>query len=157
MTASDVLGSRAHHPQPMAKAGPRRSITRMFRSRAQSSCISSVDWPCSMDCRSSIWGRALVREMVRLKFAGDDAVLVPPADLALIWPYAAELGKLTLDKADGSTWWERRGEAEREIQIAAKELAKHIAQRRRRRASKLVAPGSGLREVRCALSVFHDG
>jgi len=46
-----------------------------------------------------------------------------------------------LDKADGSTWWDRRGEAEREIQTAAKELAKHIAQRRRRRAPKLVAPG----------------
>ena len=27
------------------------------------------------------------REMVRLAFAGDNAVLVPPADLALIWPY----------------------------------------------------------------------
>ena len=79
--------------------------------------------------------------MIRLEFAGDDAVLVPPADLALIWPYAAELGKLTLDKADGSTWWGRRGEAEREIQSAAKDLAKHIAQRRRRRAPKLVAPG----------------
>ena len=40
----------------------------------------------------------------------------------MIWPYAAELGKLTLDKADGSTWWERRGEAEQEIQVAAKAL-----------------------------------
>jgi transcription-repair coupling factor (superfamily II helicase) len=79
--------------------------------------------------------------MIRLEFAGEDAVLVPPADLALIWPYATELGKLTLDKADGSTWWQRRGEAEREIQIAAKDLAKHIAQRRRRRAPRLVAPG----------------
>src|SRR5262249_29644114 len=68
-------------------------------------------------------------------------VLVPPADLALIWPYAAELGKLTLDKADGSTWWARRSEAEQEIQIAAKELTKHISQRRRRRAAKIVAPG----------------
>ena len=79
--------------------------------------------------------------MVRLKFAGNDAVLVPPAELALIRPYAAKVGKLTLDKADGSTWWERRGEAEREIQVASKELAKHIAQRSRRRASKLIAPG----------------
>jgi transcription-repair coupling factor (superfamily II helicase) len=86
-------------------------------------------------------GKGTAREMIRLKFAGDDAVLVPPADLALIWPYATELGRLTLDKADGSTWWERRGEAEREIQIAAKDLAKLIAQRRRRRAPKLVAPG----------------
>jgi transcription-repair coupling factor (superfamily II helicase) len=86
-------------------------------------------------------GKGAAREMVRLEFAGGDAVLVPPADLALIWPYAAERGKLTLDKADGSTWWGRRGEAEREIQTAARELGKRIAQRRRRRAAKLVAPG----------------
>jgi transcription-repair coupling factor (superfamily II helicase) len=46
-----------------------------------------------------------------------------------------------LDRADGSTWWARRTRAEQEIQIAAKALAKHIAQRRRRRAPKLVAPG----------------
>jgi transcription-repair coupling factor (superfamily II helicase) len=87
-------------------------------------------------------GKEAAREVIRLEFAGDDAVLVPPADLALIWPYSAEVGKLALDKADGSTWWGRRGEAEREIQTAAKELAKYIAQRRRRRAPKLVAPGA---------------
>lgn len=79
--------------------------------------------------------------MVRLKFSGNDSVLLPPAELALIWPYAADAGKLKLDKADGSTWWERRGEAEQEIQVAAKELAKHRAQRRRRQADKLVPPG----------------
>jgi transcription-repair coupling factor (superfamily II helicase) len=79
--------------------------------------------------------------MIRLVFAGDDAVLVPPADLSLIWPYASELGELTLDKADGSTWWARRTEAEQEIQIAGKQLARHISQRRRRRAAKLVPPG----------------
>ncbi len=80
--------------------------------------------------------------MIRLVFAGDNAALVPPPDLALMWPYAAELGKLALDKADGSTWWARRTEAEREIQVAGKVLAKHISQRRRRRAAKLVPPGS---------------
>jgi transcription-repair coupling factor (superfamily II helicase) len=79
--------------------------------------------------------------MIRLEFAEGDAVLVSPADLALIWPYAVELGKLTLDKADGSTWWNRRGEAERQIRTEAKKLAKHVAQRRRLRAPKLVAPG----------------
>jgi transcription-repair coupling factor (superfamily II helicase) len=75
--------------------------------------------------------------MVRLKFSGNDAVLLPPAELALIWPYAADAGKLKLDKADGSTWWERRGEAEQEIQVAAEELAKHRAQQHRRQAAKL--------------------
>ncbi|WP_249147278.1 DEAD/DEAH box helicase [Bradyrhizobium jicamae] len=141
VTASDVLGSRAHHPQPMARAWtaafdhpdvPEQGAVVIHLQRG----LALLDGLQTLDV-----AKGAVREMIRLKFAGDDAVLVPPADLALIWPYAAEPGKLTLDKADGSSWWGRRGEAEREIQTAAKELARHIAQRRRRRAPKLVAPG----------------
>ena len=141
VTASDVLGSRAHHPQPMARAWtaafdlpdvPERGTVIVHLQRG----LGLLDGLQSLDM-----GKGTVREMIRLQFAGRDVALVPPADLALIWPYASELGKLTLDKADGSTWWGRRGEAEREIRIAAKELAKHIAQRRRRRAPKLVGPG----------------
>jgi transcription-repair coupling factor (superfamily II helicase) len=141
VTASDVLGSRAHHPQPMARnwaaafehpdvPEPGTVIVHLQRGLALLEGLQRLDI-----------GKGLSREMIRLVFAGEDAILVPPADLALIWPYATEPGKLSLDKADGSTWWERRGEAEREIRIAAKELARHIAQRRRRRAPKLVAPG----------------
>jgi transcription-repair coupling factor (superfamily II helicase) len=137
-----VLGSRAHHPQPMARA-----LTAAFDRPdlpEQGSVVVHLQRGLAMlgGLQRIDMGKGLPREMVRLEFAGDDAALVPPADLALIWPYAAELGKLTLDKADGSTWWDRRGEAEQEIQTAAKALAKHIAQRRRRRAPKLVAPGS---------------
>jgi transcription-repair coupling factor (superfamily II helicase) len=141
VTASDVLGSRAHHPQPMARAWtaafdhpdvpePGTVVVHLQRGLALLDSLQVLNVE-----------RGASREVIRLEFAEGDAVLVSPADLALIWPYAAELGKLTLDKADGSTWWGRRGEAEREIQAAAKELAKHIAQRRRRRAPKLVAPG----------------
>ncbi len=141
VTSSDVLGSRAHHPQPTTRTWtaafdhpdvPERGsvVVHLQRGLALLVGLQGVEM-----------GLAASREMVRLEFAGDDAILVPPADLALIWPYAAEVGKLTLDKADGSTWWHRRGEAEREIQTAAKKLAKHIAQRRRRRAPKLVVSG----------------
>src|SRR6478735_6378956 len=141
VTASDVLGSRAHHPQPMAKAWtaafnhpdiPERGAAVVHLQRG----LALLDRLQTLDM-----GNGTNREMIRLEFAGDDAALVPPADLALIWPYAAEPGKLTLDKADGSTWWNRRGEAEQEIESAARQLAKHIAQRRRRRAPRLVAPG----------------
>ena len=141
VTASDVLGSRAHHPQPMAKAWtvafnhpdiPERgaAVVHLQRGLALLDGLQTIDM-----------GNGTKREMIRLEFSGDDAALVPPADLALIWPYAAEPGKLTLDKADGSTWWNRRGEAEQEIEAAAKQLAKHITQRRRRRAPRLVPPG----------------
>ena len=141
VTASDVLGSRAHHPQPMARAGtaafdhsdvPERGTVVVHLQRG----LALLDGLQAVDI-----GEKASSEMIRLAFAGGDAALVPAADLAQIWPYAAELGKLTLDKADGSTWWDRRGKAEQEIQTAAKALSRHIAQRRRRRAPKLVAPG----------------
>ena len=141
VTASDVLGSRAHHPQPMARAWsaafdhadvPEQGavVVHLQRGLALLNGLQTV-----------ATGGLSSREMIRLVFAGDDAVLVPPADLALIWPYASELGELTLDKADGSTWWARRTEAEHEVQIAGKQLVKHISQRRRRRAPKLAPPG----------------
>ena len=133
VTATDVLGSRARHPQPMAKAWsealgkpdvpePGNIVVHLQRGLAKLDDLDVIEM-----------GQGPVREMVRLKFSGEDAVLLPPAELALIWPYAMDAGKLALDKADGSTWWERRGGAEREIQVAAKELAKHRAQQRRRR------------------------
>jgi transcription-repair coupling factor (superfamily II helicase) len=141
VTASDVLGSRAHHPQPMARSWrgfdhpdvpePGAVVVHLQRGLGLLDGLQVVGM-----------GDGSSREMVRLKFAGDDAVLVPPGDLAIIWPYAAEPGKLTLDKADGSTWWARRGDAERELRLAAKQLAKHIAERHRRRAPKLVPPGA---------------
>jgi transcription-repair coupling factor (superfamily II helicase) len=140
VTATDVLGSRAWHLQPTAKAWtkaldeadfpePGNIVVHLQRGLAKLDGLDLVET-----------GQGPVREMVRLRFSGNDAVLLPPAELALIWPYAMDAGKLALDKADGSTWWERRGEAEREIQVAAKELVKHRAQRRRRQAAKLIAP-----------------
>ncbi|KRR25719.1 transcription-repair coupling factor [Bradyrhizobium lablabi] len=141
VTASDVLGSRAHHPQPMA-----RSWSAAFDHAdvpEQGTVIVHLQRGLALldGLQTVATGGGSSREMIRLVFAGDDAVLVPPADLTMIWPYASELGELTLDKADGSTWWSRRTEAENEIQIAGKQLAKHISQRRRRRAQKLVPRG----------------
>ena len=141
VTASDVLGSRAHHPQPMARAW-NAAFDHTDVPELGSVVVHLQRGLALLDGLQSVaTGDVSSREMIRLVFAGEDAVLVPPADLALIWPYASELGELTLDKADGSTWWARRTEAEQEIQIAGKQLSKHISQRRRRRAPKLVPPG----------------
>jgi transcription-repair coupling factor (superfamily II helicase) len=142
LTASDVLGSRAHHPQPMARSlsvafdhadVPEQGTVVVHLQRG----LAALDGLQTVNT-----GGGALREMVRLVFAGNNAALVPPPDLGVMWPYSTELGKLALDKADGSTWWARRTGAEREIQIAGKALAKHISQRRRKRAAKLVPPGS---------------
>jgi transcription-repair coupling factor (superfamily II helicase) len=141
VTATDVLGSRAHHPQPLAKpwstAFERPDLPKLGEVVVHlQRGLALLD---GLQCLEMAEGPSC--EMIRLQFAEEEAVLVPPAELALIWPYAADPGKLTLDRANGSTWWERRAEAEREIHAAAKELAKRIAHRRRRRAFPLVAPG----------------
>jgi transcription-repair coupling factor (superfamily II helicase) len=142
ITSTDVLGSRAHHPQPM--------------SRAWTSAFDAVDVPeigsvvvhlqrglARLRGLQAVGGGSMpMREMIRLVFAGDDAVLVPLAELALIWPYAVELGDISLDKADGSSWHARRADAEAAIHAAAKQLSKQMTQRRRRRAPKLVPPGA---------------
>ncbi|WP_244423344.1 DEAD/DEAH box helicase [Bradyrhizobium sp. ORS 375] len=138
ITASDVLGSRAHQPQPanwawspgfeavdLPELGSvvvhlQRGLARLAGLRLMGSAGLSA------------------REMVRLVFAGNDAVLVPVTELALIWPYANELGDTSLDKADGSSWRPRRAAAETEIHVVAKELARQMSQRRRRPAPKLV-------------------
>ncbi|UFZ08504.1 DEAD/DEAH box helicase [Bradyrhizobium ontarionense] len=138
ITAGDVLGSRAHHPQTMSPVWTpgfdavdvppigsvvvhlQRGLARLDGLRAMGAAGLSA------------------REMVRLVFAGNDAMLVPLAELTLIWPYASELGNVSLDKADGSSWRPRRAGAENEIQIVAKQLAKRLSQRRRRLAPKLV-------------------
>jgi transcription-repair coupling factor (superfamily II helicase) len=141
VTASDVLGSRAHHPQPMARAW-NAAFDHADVPELGSVVVHLQRGLALLDGLQAVaTGDVSSREMIRLVFAGDDAVLVPPADLAAIWPYASELGGLTLDKADGSTWWVRRTEAEQEIHLTAKQLAKQISQRRRRRAPKLVPPG----------------
>lgn len=138
ITASDVLGSRAHQPQPTNWAWtpgfeavdlPELGsvVVHLQRGLARLGGLRSMGS-----------GGVSAREMVRLVFAGNDAVLVPLAELALIWPYAAELGDTSLDRADGSTWRPRRAAAETEIHVVAKELAKQRSQRRRRPAPKLV-------------------
>jgi transcription-repair coupling factor (superfamily II helicase) len=138
ITASDVLGSRAHQPQPTnwawtpgfdAVGLPELGsvVVHMQRGLARLGGLRSMGG-----------GGVSTREMVRLVFAGNDAVLVPLAELALIWPYAAELGDTSLDKADGSSWRPRRADAETEIHVVAKELAKQRSKRRRRPAPKLV-------------------
>ncbi|WP_316228606.1 DEAD/DEAH box helicase [Bradyrhizobium sp. SZCCHNR1092] len=138
ITAADVLGSRAHQPQPANWAWtpgfdavdlPELGsvVVHLQRGLARLGGLRSMGT-----------GDLTAREMVRLVFAGNDAVLVPLAELALIWPYAGELGDISLDRADGSSWRPRRTAAETEIHVVANELAKQMRQRRRRPAPKLV-------------------
>ena len=126
---------------PWPEPGPRLSIIRTWRSRVRLWFTSSESWPCWRACRPSTWGKG-----PPARWSGSSSPETTPFSFRpRISPWSGptleKLGKLTLDKADGSTWWGRRGEAEREIQSAAKDLTKHIAKRRRQRAPKLVAPG----------------
>jgi transcription-repair coupling factor (superfamily II helicase) len=142
VTATDVLGSRAHHVQPMPRAWQYRLdsidlpeigavVVHLQRGLARLTGIEEVTMQ-----------NLPRREMIRLVFAGKEAVLVPLAELALVWPYASDPGDLSLDKADGSSWRARRAEAEHEIQGTAKQLFAEMKKRKQRRAPKLVPPAA---------------
>lgn len=78
VTASDVLGSRAQHPQPMARAWapafehpnvpePGQIVVHLQRGLALLEGLQTFDA-----------GKGAAREMVRIEFAGDDAVSFHP-------------------------------------------------------------------------------
>jgi len=154
ITATDVLGSRAHHPQPMTRAWTSAFdavgvpeigsvVVHLHRGLARLGSLQAMGTE-----------GVSASEMVRLVFAGNDAVLVPLAELALIWPYAAELGDVSLDRADGNSWRARRADAETEIHVAAKQLSKQMRERRRRAAPKLVPPGAAYEKFAARFPYF---
>ena len=153
---SDVLGSRAHHPQPMARAWtpafdhpdvpePGTIVVHLQRGLAVLEGLQTFEM-----------GKRAVREMVRLEFAGDDAALVPPADLALIRPYAGELGKLDARQGGrkhvvGETRRGRAGNPERGQ--GSCQTYRPAAPPARSQAGR---SGARLREIGNAFPVFHD-
>lgn len=140
VAAADVLGSRAHHLQPMARQGAATgdaatrpvlgsAVVHLQRGLAVLQGLQRLSAPDLSE-----------REMVRLAFADDEAVLVPVGELALIWPYASDASGIRLDDADGHSWAVRCLEAEREVDRTAQTLSQAIQARRQTKAPRLAPP-----------------
>ncbi len=139
ITASEVLGSRARHLQPMARSRPAAdaatsltlgsAVVHLQRGLALLQGLERVSAPDLAE-----------HEMVRLGFADDEAALVPVADLALIWPYAHDASGIKLDDAGGHSWVARCLEAEREIDRTAHEMSELVRTRLDTPAPRLVPP-----------------
>jgi transcription-repair coupling factor (superfamily II helicase) len=139
VTAVEVLGSRASHLTPMARA---------FHNHIGDQPIAAGDAVIHLDR-----GMAVLRglttvsaagvpdaEMVRLEFADENAVLVPPWELASVWRYSSDPSLVTLDAADGTSWAKRRAEAEADLSDTAALIARLVEERSRRKAAKLDPP-----------------
>jgi transcription-repair coupling factor (superfamily II helicase) len=139
ITAAEVLGSRARHLQPMARQHaapdaeirplPGSAVVHLQRGLALLRGLELVSAP-----------DVSPREMIRLQFADDEAILVPIGELALIWPYARDPSGVRLDDADGRSWAARCLRAEREIDSTAAALSELIRARRRTQAPRIIAP-----------------
>ncbi|WP_244423108.1 DEAD/DEAH box helicase [Bradyrhizobium sp. ORS 375] len=138
ITAAEVLGSRARHLQPMARqaaaAGmetrplPGSAVIHLQRGLA---VLDGLELVSAADVST--------REMIRLVFANGEAILLPIAELALIWPYARDPSGVRLDDADGRSWAARCLQAEGEIDRTAETLSEQIRARRRTEAPRIVA------------------
>jgi transcription-repair coupling factor (superfamily II helicase) len=140
IASADVLGSRARHLQPMAKPwlDPFRAselpkvgdlVVHVHRGLAMLSGLETL--PSEL---------GETTEMARLLFAKEQAVLVPISELALVWPYPADPGTVTLDKADGTSWTKRAATASREIKATAAHILKTVRERECQAAPRIVPP-----------------
>ncbi|MCX7319100.1 MAG: helicase-related protein [Hyphomicrobiales bacterium] len=76
--------------------------------------------------------------MIRLEFADDDNALLPLSELRAIWRYSSDSDGVSLDKADGSSWPERRARAEADIAATAAHIAQRVAARDRLKVAPIV-------------------
>ncbi|NPV21002.1 DEAD/DEAH box helicase [Bradyrhizobium aeschynomenes] len=139
ITAAEVLGSRARHLQPMTRQQaahgaeirplPGSAVVHLQRGLALLRGLELVSAP-----------DVSPREMIRLQFADDEAILLPIGELASIWPYARDPSGVRLDDADGRSWAARCLRAEREIDSTAEALSELIRARRRTEAPRIMAP-----------------
>ena len=79
-------------------------------------------------------------ETIRLRFAGDEVLMVPADEAGRLWRYGSEPDTVTLDKLGGAAWDKRRAEIEAEIADAAERLARLARERDARTAAVLVPP-----------------
>ncbi|WP_240535844.1 DEAD/DEAH box helicase, partial [Bradyrhizobium sp. STM 3809] len=141
ITAADVLGSRARHLLPMARPA---AAAGMATSPAPGSAVIHLQRGLALlDSLELVAAPGVsTREMIRLVFANDEAILVPIGELALIWPYAGDPSGVRLDDAEGRSWAARCLQAEREIERTAATLSERIRKRLRTEAPRIAAPAA---------------
>lgn len=138
VSAPDLLGSRASHQDAAAPNFAGRDIASM----APGDVVVHINrGVCILRGLETFSAPGLPEgEMVRLEFADESAVLVPTEELALMWRYSSDTAAMALDDADGSSWQQRRAEAEQEIAKTASHLLEVAADRASRTAPKLLPP-----------------
>jgi transcription-repair coupling factor (superfamily II helicase) len=72
-------------------------------------------------------------DAIRLTYAANASRLIPATDADLIWRYGGDMGAVTLDRLDGSSWSKRRGDIDRAIAESAMALTMLAAERAKRR------------------------
>ncbi|GLR47774.1 helicase-related protein [Sphingomonas astaxanthinifaciens] len=80
-------------------------------------------------------------DAIVLRFAGEARRLVPVADAGKLWRYGSDEEAVTLDKLDGSTWEQRRGEVMAAVAASARGLVA-LAKEREAETAPVLEPDS---------------
>ncbi|MDB5485450.1 MAG: transcription repair coupling factor, partial [Tardiphaga sp.] len=141
VSAVDLFGSRATH-QDIMSVGLRKNIG--DRELSFGDVVIHLDRGMAIlsELATVVTEGVPDAEMIRLEFADKDHILLPVSDLKAIWRYSSESDGIRLDKADGSSWLARRGQAEADIVATASHISERIAERRERRTAPIVPPAA---------------
>ena len=138
VTAADVFGSRARAsalatPAAVVLAGPDLRcgdvVVHRDHGLAVLETVETIEAP-----------GAGPTETIRLRFAGDEILMVPADEAGLLWRYGSEPEAVALDRLGGEAWAKRRQEIEAELRETAGRIARLARERAGKTAPRLVPP-----------------
>ena len=139
ITALDPLGSRARADDPAMQASAAFMLDEALR---PGDTVVHRDYGlCILEGLGSVdAGEVGHTETIRLRFAGDEILLLPVFQAGTLWRYSSGAADVSLDALSGQAWTKRRDEMEAELAETARWLTALARERAAAKAVKIVPP-----------------
>ncbi|BBK32675.1 transcription-repair-coupling factor [Allostella humosa] len=137
LAAADILGSRAM----LRPVGGRADLPGGVEGFAVGDLLLHLDHGLGRldGIDRAEWSPGRHREAIRLRYAGRATMIVPVSELGAVWRYGGDGEAVGLHRLGGEEWARQKAELEADVARTARRLVALVAERRRRRAPRLVA------------------
>ncbi len=100
-----------------------------------------------LDDLTSIETEGVEQDIIRLRYHGDAALMVPVQDFGKLWRYGAEADAVKLDRLNTDAWAKKRAQVSAEIEHAAQALAQLAAERLTAKADIIEPPRAAFQRL----------
>ncbi|HET7410438.1 MAG TPA: DEAD/DEAH box helicase [Paracoccaceae bacterium] len=142
IAAADLLGGRAERPGQTADAG----VGQLFELEFQrGDVVVHLDHGLGiLDGLETIQADGAETEVVRLRYARDESLLVPVVEAGRLWRYGSDAEAVHLDRLESPAWEKRRAELARALEETARAMLDLAEARAKAKAPALQPPAREL-------------